>query len=117
MSIKSGKLWGETTEILNILGIFQLHFVKAYEGHVCSEHHHKFRLNWFYVFSGSLLIRRWKENGVVDETILNAGEQTQVPPEEFHQFEVLENCSFLEAYWPYIPGQDIIRRTQGGKIK
>tara|TARA_Y100000310_G_scaffold336092_1_gene419745 strand:- start:888 stop:1265 length:378 start_codon:yes stop_codon:yes gene_type:complete len=113
--IKQGKLWGDTTEILNLPN-FKQHIIRCRKGWRCSEHYHKFGTNWFFIISGKMNICRWKENGVVDNTILGAGEQTIVPPNEWHVFEVMEDCVALEAYWSKLPEEDIIRRTQGGKI-
>jgi mannose-6-phosphate isomerase-like protein (cupin superfamily) len=111
---KEGKIWGDTTELFNT-GLCELHRIHGKPGYMCSEHYHEYKHNWFYVIEGKILIRRWKKNDVVDETILGPSETTCVPPNEWHQFEVLEDCDALEAYWPEIQAIDIVRRTQGGK--
>lgn len=112
---KEGKIWGETFEILRTPW-FSVHLIHGKEGYCCSEHFHKFMNNWFFVIKGKLLIRRWKENNIIDETILKKREQTIVPPNEYHQFVVLKDCIGLEIYWIHFPLVDIIRRTQGGKF-
>ena len=50
---------------------------------------HKYKWNGFFVESGKMLVRVWQDDqGLVDETILNAGDFTQVKPGKVHQFEV-----------------------------
>jgi|TARA_Y100000310_G_scaffold344170_1_gene455505 quercetin dioxygenase-like cupin family protein len=115
MSEKQGKIWGDTIEILNTPNV-EIHRIRGVVGHQCSEHYHRYKRNWFYVISGKLLIRRWKENDMIDETTLKASEQTSVPANEWHQFEVLEDCDALEGYWAETQVIDITRRSQGGRI-
>jgi quercetin dioxygenase-like cupin family protein len=114
---KQGKVWGETFEILKT-PFFNMHWVHGKKGEslkCTSEHLHKFYNNWFFVTNGKILVRRWRENDLIDETILERGDQTVVPPNEWHQFVVLEDCEAFEVYWPHAPEIDIERRKQGGK--
>ena len=55
------------------------------------------------------------ENGV-DETILEAGDFTQVKPGKVHQFEGIEDGVAFELYWAEFNHDDIVRRTAGTKV-
>ena len=58
----------------------------------------------------------WQDDqGLVDETILEAGDFTQVKPGKIHQFEGLEDGVAFELYWAEFNHNDIRRRTVGGK--
>ena len=111
---KHGKVWGKTVCILKN-PFCEVHRLEATKGHVCSKHHHKFKTNLFYVESGQLLIRVWQNDyDLVDETILEAGEFTEVPPNVKHQFEALEDTVAFEVYYPEGISKDIIRDNHGG---
>ena len=56
-------------------------------------------------------------DGLVDETILEAGDFTQVKPGKIHQFEGLEDGVAFELYWAEFNHNDIVRRTVGTKVK
>ncbi len=89
MGIKAGKIWGET-ELIHANGVLEFHRIEFKAGFKCSEHEHKFKWNGFFVESGKMLIRVWQtadQEGLVDETVLNAGQFTQVKPGLIHQFE------------------------------
>ena len=98
MSIKAGKIWGSTELI-----------------HANSEHEHEFKWNGFFVESGKMIVRVWQEDqeGLVDETILEAGDFTQVKPGKIHQFEGVEDGVAFELYWAEFNHNDIVRRTVG----
>jgi hypothetical protein len=51
---------------------------------------------------------------LIDETILCAGDFTQVKPGEFHSFEALEYTVAFELYWAEFNHNDIIRKSVGG---
>ena len=111
--MKAGKMWGQT-ELLEANGMLEFHRIEAVAGGVCSKHKHKFKWNGFYVESGKLLIRVWK-NGydLVDETTLTAGQYTKVAPGEYHQFEAVEDTVAFELYWAEFDHNDIERETVG----
>lgn len=112
---KSGKIWGETRCILKN-AFCEVHRLEAKSGTKCSIHLHKFKTNLFFVESGKLLIRVWKNDySLVDETILNPGEYTEVQPNEKHQFEALEDTVAFEVYYPEGITNDIVRDNVGGK--
>ena len=55
-------------------------------------------------------------NVLVDETILEAGDFTQVKPGLIHQFEGIEDGVAFELYWAEFNHNDIVRRTSGTAI-
>ena len=113
MSIKYGKIWGDTTEIKRTES-FSLHRLFIKSGGTCSKHKHNFKFNGFFVESGKLLIRTWKEDQeLIDKTVLGDFEYTEVAPLEYHQFEALEDTICYEFYFNCPISEDITRETQG----
>jgi quercetin dioxygenase-like cupin family protein len=111
--MKEGKVWGVTT-LLEANGVFEFHQIDVKKGGVCSKHKHKYKWNGFYVTSGQLKIKVWKNNyELVDETILSTGEYTKVSPGEYHQFEALEDTVAIELYWAEFDHNDIERDSVG----
>jgi mannose-6-phosphate isomerase-like protein (cupin superfamily) len=111
---KQGKIWGHTSEIFNKNNV-EVHRIVGNAGSHCSEHMHDHKFNMFFVESGSMTIKRWKRDyDLVDTTILDAGQSCTVPPGEFHQFRVLEDCVAYEFYWVEIDSKDIVRESVGG---
>ena len=109
----AGKIWGETKSIIQN-GILEFHRIEFNKGFKCSEHLHEFKWNGFYVESGVMKIKVWQgDQGLVDETILKAGEFTKVKPGLYHQFEGIESGVAFELYWAEFNHNDIIRRTVG----
>ncbi len=109
------KLWGHTQCIF--VGPFsEHHYLKINKGGYCSEHYHQHKWNRFFLISGSLKVIIYKENGQ-DETVLQPGNFTDVPPGEYHKFEALEDCECLEIYWTDdLQPDDISRRSTGGNF-
>ena len=113
MSNIAGKIWGQT-ELIHKNGVLEFHRIDYKAGYKCSEHKHNFKWNGFFVESGKMIVRTWQEDqGLLDETILNAGDFTQVKPGKFHQFEGLEDGVAFELYWAEFNHDDIQRRTSG----
>jgi quercetin dioxygenase-like cupin family protein len=118
MGNKAGKIWG-STELIHANGVLEFHRIEFKSGIQCSKHQHKFKWNGFYVESGKMLVRVWqqgKQDGLVDETILSAGDFTRVKPGLLHQFEGIEDGVAFELYWAEFDHNDIERETQGKKI-
>ena len=113
MGIKAGKVWG-ATELIHANGALEFHRIEYNKGFKCSEHEHQFKWNGFFVESGKMIVRVWQDDqGLVDETILKAGDFTQVKPGKIHQFEGLEDGVAFELYWAEFNHDDIVRRTSG----
>ena len=110
----AGKIWG-TTELVHSNNTFEFHRIEFKSGYKCSEHKHQFKWNGFYVEEGQMLIRVWQhdQDNLVDETVLSAGQFTQVRPGLVHQFEGLQDGVAFELYWAEFSHDDIVRRTQG----
>jgi quercetin dioxygenase-like cupin family protein len=112
--MKTGKIWGKTQEIFKNFN-FEVHNISIRKGGYCSKHKHVFKYNMFFVISGRLKIKVWKNDyKVCDETILEKGEKTVVGPGEYHQFEALDRTKALEIYYPESIQKDIIRESKGG---
>jgi len=109
---KAGKVWGETRLVTRNAAL-ELHEITFKAGAVCSEHKHLRKWNGFMVLSGVMLVRVWQESGLVDETVLRAGEYMEVAPGLVHQFEGVEDGRALEVYWAALEWDDIVRRTVG----
>ena len=110
----AGKVWGSTA-LLESNSSLEFHRITVVKGGRCSQHLHQHKWNGFFVESGSLLIRVWRNNyDLVDETVLTAGQYTRVAPGEYHQFEALADTVAFEIYWAgELAGSDIVRRTVG----
>ena len=116
--MKAGKIWGQT-ELTHANGVLEFHRIEYKAGYKCSEHEHQFKWNGFFVESGKMLVRVWQDgvqDGLVDETILQAGDFTQVKPGKIHQFEGLEDGVAFELYWAEFNHDDIVRRSQGKPV-
>ena len=115
-NMKAGKIWGQT-ELIHKNGVLEFHRINFKAGYKCSEHTHKFKWNGFFVESGKMLVRVWQDDqeGLLDETVLNAGDFTTVKPGKFHQFEGIEDGVAFELYWAEFNHDDIVRRTVGTK--
>lgn len=117
MGIKAGKIWGNT-ELIHANGVLEFHRIEFNAGYKCSEHDHQFKWNGFFVESGEMIVRVWQDEdqeGLVDETLLKAGDFTQVKPGKIHQFEGVKDGVAFELYWAEFAHNDIRRRTIGTK--
>ena len=113
--MKAGKIWGQS-ELIHANGVLEFHRIEYKKNVACSVHKHKFKWNGFFVESGKMMVKVWQDGnqeGLVDETILNAGDFTQVKPGKVHQFEGLEDGVAFELYWAEFNHDDIVRRTSG----
>ena len=117
--MKAGKSWGNT-ELVHANGVLEFHRIEYRAGYKCSEHYHKHKWNGFFVESGKMIVRVWQtadQEGLVDETMLGAGDFTQVKPGLVHQFEGVEDGVAFELYWAEFNHNDIERRTVGTSVK
>jgi mannose-6-phosphate isomerase-like protein (cupin superfamily) len=119
MGVYAGKIWGNT-ELIHANSVLEFHRIEFKAGYKCSEHFHIHKFNGFYVESGKMIVRVWQDDdqvGLVDETILSAGQFTQVKPGKIHQFEGVEDGVAFELYWaPALDPDDIVRRTIGSQV-
>lgn len=111
----SGKVWGSTVAV-EMNPFAEMHHARFSAGKRCSRHVHRFKWNGFYVLSGKLLVRVWQPSGLVDETILIAGQYTKVAPGIPHRFEGIEDGEVIELYWPELDHSDIVRDDCGGDL-
>ena len=66
--------------------------------------------------SGTMIVRVWQNDyDLIDETILHAGDFTQVKPGVYHQFEGVEDGVAFELYWAEFNHDDIQRESVGYK--
>ncbi len=116
--MKQGKVWGTTQEAMNN-GRVSAHLLRVEAGGYCSEHRHAEKTNLFLVISGSLEILVWPagadEGQKPDMTILGPGETTVIRPGDWHRFRALEDAVAIEIYEGNLAGEDITRRTPGGR--
>ena len=111
----AGKVWGETSLLFSQNNV-SIHRIEGEKGGFCSKHKHEHKHNMFFVESGKLEVSVWKKDyDLVDITVLNEKQSTIIPPGEFHQFKVLEDCVVLEIYYTLLCEDDIIRDVVGGK--
>jgi mannose-6-phosphate isomerase-like protein (cupin superfamily) len=109
-----GKVWGTTGCIIKN-SLLELHRIECKKGGYCSKHKHQTKANLFFVEQGSLEVRIFRDNGLVDKLTLRSGDQTTVPANVVHQFAVLEeNTIAYELYWSQLEQDDIVRFSQGG---
>ena len=110
-----GKVWGETSLIFSKNNV-EVHRIVGKLYGFSSKHKHEKKFNMFFVESGTLKISIWKDYGLLDETILEKGQSTVVPPGLFHQFNVIDGGTIAyEFYWTEIESNDIIRENVGGR--
>ena len=113
--IIQGKVWGKVFPIFEKNNV-QINRIEARKGTFCSEHKHDHNFNMFFVESGKIKIKTWKNNyNLIDEIILTNLQATIVEPSEFHSFESIEDSIVYEIYWVTLNNNDIIRRTVGGE--
>lgn len=109
----AGKVWG-VTELLESNPSLEFHRIEVKKGGKCSKHKHRNKWNGFFVESGKLTVRVWKNDyDLIDEITLQAGQYTKVAPGEFHQFEAEEFTVAFEIYWTQFDPNDIVRETVG----
>lgn len=112
---KVGKVWGWTRPVLQT-ETTEVQHLRVRKGAFCSDHEHAHKCNVFYVLRGRLKVVVEKD-GLVDETVLKAGEMTEVRPGCKHRFEALTRCDLIELYWVTLDPDDIRRHSAGGAAR
>ena len=111
---KQGKVWGMTQCLFNTNNV-EIHRIETKPNSYCSKHKHEAKYNAFYVESGKIVVKVWKNDyNLIDKTILKAGEMTTVKPGEFHMFYSEEDSVVYEIYWAESSPNDIVREGCGG---
>ena len=109
MSRIAGKVWGQT-ELVHANGVLEFHRIEYKAKGTCSKHKHNFKWNGFFVESGEMIVRVWQNDyDLVDETVLKAGDFTQVKPGVYHQFEGVKVGFAFDLYWAEFNHDDISR--------
>lgn len=110
---KESKIWGTTVEICKNPFV-EVHRAEVKMGGNCSIHIHKYKVNAFFLEKGELMIKQYRDNGLIDETILLPGDYIECRPGERHQFRALLDSVVYEIYFPMPIGEvDIVRETVG----
>lgn len=112
---RQGKVWGDT-QLVFAFNSTEMHLIRAKPGFRCSRHYHTAKWNRFVVITGELIIRIFRDDDTIDETILSAGQVTDVPPGVQHEFEAKECTIAIECYWVPLDPQDIERVIPGGPL-
>lgn len=112
--IKQSKIWGETAKIFSLNNV-EIHRINIDSGGYCSEHYHEYKYNQFFVESGEIEVTIFRDNGINETTVLRPHEQTTVPPKLLHKFKANKDSVVYEIYWVAMEGEDIVRRTVGGR--
>ena len=118
MSRIAGKIWGQT-ELVHANGVLEFHRIEFKAKGTCSKHKHEFKWNGFFVESGQMKVLVWqegKQEGMVDETVLNAGDFMQVKPGLYHQFIGMKDGVAFELYWAEFDHNDIKRESVGQHV-
>ena len=114
MTTTAGKVWGNTQKIFARNNV-EFHRIFVKEGGYCSNHCHKHKHNGFWVERGALSVEVAKNDyGLVDVTLLMAGDYMEVAPGEFHRFKALQDTVAYEIYFVELDANDIVREDHGG---
>ena len=116
--MKSGKVWGNTKQILKTPFV-EFHRIVVNTGYRCSKHMHEHKWNAFYVESGVLEVHVFKSDyDLEDITTLRHGDFMTVRPGEYHYFvgRTPLDCITVafEMYYPEELSEDIVRDNAGG---
>jgi len=108
-----GKVWGVTEKLFRRNNV-EIHRFEANAGSHCSLHKHEHKTNLFYVESGKLKVEvHQNDYDLVDETILEPGDVTEVGPGVYHRFVAIEDTVCYEIYWVTLDERDIVREDVG----
>ena len=113
---KQGKVWGWTSEIFSKNNV-DINLINSSQGGFCSKHKHHHKHNMFFILSGQMEIKIWKNDyDLIDTTILEKEQFCVIAPGEYHMFRSLsEKTMAIEIYWVELDKKDIIRDDVGGQ--
>jgi mannose-6-phosphate isomerase-like protein (cupin superfamily) len=108
------KFWG-TNRCIYSEKNFEVHHAQIVEGGFSSKHHHVYKVNNFYIVSGTLKVFLFDDTGKeVHCVTLGTGTNFSVPPGVEHKFEAITNVDLIEIYWANLDPDDIVRVDIGG---
>jgi mannose-6-phosphate isomerase-like protein (cupin superfamily) len=93
--------WGEEKLVVLIPEVISLKILTINKGKKGGLQYHHKKNECGYIFSGELLIRFDKGDGILNEKILHPGDSFHFPPKSVHQEEALSDCVIVEASTPY----------------
>ncbi len=93
--------WGEEKLVVLIPEVISLKILTINKGKKGGLQYHHKKNECGYIFSGELLIRFDKGDGVLSEKILYPGDSFHFPPKSVHQEEALSDCVIVEASTPF----------------
>ncbi len=93
--------WGEEKLVALIPRVISLKILTIKKGKKGGLQYHHKKNECGYIFSGELLIRFDKGDGVLSERILHTGDSFHFPPKSVHQEEALSDCVIVEASTPF----------------
>jgi mannose-6-phosphate isomerase-like protein (cupin superfamily) len=93
--------WGEEKLVALIPGILSLKILTIKKGKKGGLQYHHKKNECGYIFSGEMLIRFDKGDGILSEKILRTGDSFHFPPKSVHQEEALSDCVVVEASTPF----------------
>ena len=105
------KVWGNVQHVF-CSEACAVSILEVQKGFRCSTHYHEHRINRFVVHSGVIdVIVYGKKHRLLPGSVFD------VPPMEYHSFEVIESGTIVEVYWsPPVRLDDIVRSDSGGPI-
>lgn len=113
---KEGKIWGTNILLFNN-GVVQINQISIKKGGRCSKHKHEHKNNVFFIQKGKLLVEEWKTNGLIDSTILEDEQSTEIKSGIYHRFTAIEETIAIEIYYLSLEENDIIREDTGTILK
>jgi mannose-6-phosphate isomerase-like protein (cupin superfamily) len=93
--------WGEERLVALIPEVMSLKILTIKKGKKGGVQYHHKKNECGYIFSGELLVRFDKGDGILSEKILSSGDSFHFPPQSVHQEEALSDCVIVEASTPY----------------
>lgn len=111
------KPWGKTRRIYLDHGV-EIWHASIDKGGFSSRHHHRSKVNDFYVVSGELAVLTYEGDMARVKAChtLKAGDKLSLGPGEWHRFQALTDVELIEIYWLLdIDAEDIVRSDTGGK--
>jgi len=112
-----GRDWGEEKLVALIPGVLSLKILTINKGKKGGLQYHHKKNECGYIFSGEMLIRFDKGDGVLNEKILRAGDSFHFPPKSVHQEEALSDCIIVEASTPFFNDRVRVEDVYGSPTK